>query len=235
MAERRMFAKTIIDSDSFLELPATSQLLYFHLSMRADDEGFINKPKAIMKMIGARDDDMGLLIAKKFVIPFESGVVVIKHWKIHNYIRGDRLTETKYHDEKALLELDENNSYRLAGKCQSDVRQLSGDCPTEVRLGKDRLGKDKKTISKHHHGEYGNVLLTDEELEKLKARFTDYKERIKRLDEGIEMKGYKYKSHYLAILKWAEKDAQGKPNFMAEEEMKVEDVDLEELRKRVFK
>ena len=113
MAERRMFAKTIIDSDAFLDMPITSQLLYFHLSMRADDDGFVNKPKSIMRMIGCKDDDLLLLFSKKFLIPFESGVVVIKHWKIHNYIRRDTYTETKYKEEKATLEMDENNAYRL--------------------------------------------------------------------------------------------------------------------------
>lgn len=145
MAERRMFAKTIIDSDAFLEMPISSQCLYFHLSMRADDEGFINKPKTIMRMIGAKDDDMNVLIARKFIIPFESGVVVIKHWKIHNYIRGDRIHSTKYTDEKALLVQDENNAYTLlTDTCPPDASQLTATCHTEVRLGKVRLGKDSK-------------------------------------------------------------------------------------------
>ena len=88
MAERRMFSKTIIDSDAFLDMPLSTQSLYFHLSMRADDDGFINNPKKIQRMIGCADDDLKLLIAKNFIIPFESGIVVIKHWKIHNYIRN---------------------------------------------------------------------------------------------------------------------------------------------------
>lgn len=111
MAERRMFAKTIIDSDAFLDMPLSAQALYFHLSMRGDDEGFVNNPKKIQRMIGASDDDAKILVAKKFIIPFESGVVVIKHWKIHNYIRGDRLVETKYKEERSLLALDENGAY----------------------------------------------------------------------------------------------------------------------------
>lgn len=111
MAERRMFAKTIIDSDAFLEMPATAQMLYFHLAMRADDDGFINSPKRIMRMIGSGEDDLKLLIIKKFIIPFESGVVVIKHWKIHNYIRKDTYSETRYKREKATLRLDENSAY----------------------------------------------------------------------------------------------------------------------------
>ena len=88
MAERRMFAKTIIDSDAFLDMPLSSQALYFHLNMRADDDGFVNSPKKIQRLIGCTDDDFKLLIAKSFIIPFESGVVVIKHWRINNYIRS---------------------------------------------------------------------------------------------------------------------------------------------------
>ena len=113
MAERRMFAKTIIDSDAFLDMPLSTQALYFHLSMRADDDGFINNPKKIQRMIGASDDDLKLLIAKNFIIPFESGIVVIKHWKIHNYIRGDRKKETVYHEEMALLDSKDNGAYTL--------------------------------------------------------------------------------------------------------------------------
>jgi 5-methylcytosine-specific restriction endonuclease McrA len=120
MAERRMFAKTIIDSDAFLDMPLSTQSLYFHLSMRADDEGFINNPKKIQRMIGATEDDLKLLNAKNFIIPFESGVVVIKHWKIHNYIRGDRLVETQYKDEKALLTVKENGAYTIA----DDIKEI---------------------------------------------------------------------------------------------------------------
>jgi hypothetical protein len=138
-----MFAKTIIDSDAFLDMPVTAQLLYFHLSMRADDDGFINKPKSIMRMCGCKDDDIKLLFAKKFVIPFESGIVVIKHWKIHNYIRKDTYTETKYKDEKSLLELDENNAYRqLSAPLLQGRDELVTGASTQDRLGKDRLGKE---------------------------------------------------------------------------------------------
>lgn len=113
MADRRMFAKTIIDSDAFLDMPLSSQSLYFHLSMRADDDGFLNNPKKVQRMIGASDDDLKLLIAKKFLIPFESGVVVIKHWKIHNYIQKDRYKPTVYAEEKAQLRMKENKAYSL--------------------------------------------------------------------------------------------------------------------------
>ncbi len=116
MAERRMFAKTIIDSDAFLDMPLSTQALYFHLNMRADDEGFINNPKKIQRMIGASDDDLKLLIAKSFVIPFDSGIVVIKHWRINNYLQNDRCKKTVYQEERSLLTLKENNAYTLANE-----------------------------------------------------------------------------------------------------------------------
>ena len=135
MAERRMFAKTIIDSDSFLDMPLSAQSLYFHLSMRADDDGFINNPKKIQRMIGCADDDMKLLFVKNFIIPFENGVCVIKHWKIHNYIRSDRYKPTVYAEEKAQLTCKENGAYTLGIPNGYQVE-------TQVRLGKDSLGKE---------------------------------------------------------------------------------------------
>jgi hypothetical protein len=136
MAERRMFAKTIIDSDAFLEMPQSTQLLYFHLSMRADDDGFINKPRAIMRTVGAKDDDLAILGAKKFIIPFESGIVVIKHWKIHNYIQSDRKQATKYKDELSMLELDENNAYRLpmVNSAQKAIPHIEEECVVDGEI-----------------------------------------------------------------------------------------------------
>ena len=146
MAERRMFAKTIIDSDAFLDMPLSTQAVYFHLSMRADDDGFINNPKKIQRMVGGCDDDLKLLIAKRFIIPFESGIVVIKHWKIHNYIRNDRYKETVYQDEKAMLSEKENKAYTLEPigipNGRQTVYQTTDEMDTQVRLGKDRSIKD---------------------------------------------------------------------------------------------
>ena len=143
MAERRMFAKTIIDSDAFLEMPLSTQALYFHLGMRADDDGFVNSPKKIMRTVACSEDDMKLLIAKSFIIPFESGVVVIKHWKIHNYIRSDRYKETTYTEEKALLKVKDNNAYTLNEPLgiPSDIPMVDTgkDSTGEVSLGKDRI------------------------------------------------------------------------------------------------
>ena len=131
MAERRMFAKTIVLSDAFLDMPLSARCLYFTLGMLADDDGFVNSPKSIMRQAGASTDDMNLLMAKRFILAFDSGVIVIKHWRIHNYIQKDRYKESKYIEEKATLTLDQNGAYT---ECIQDVSTLD----TQVRLGKDR-------------------------------------------------------------------------------------------------
>ena len=218
MAERRMFAKTIIDSDMFLDMPLSAQALYFHLSMRADDDGFINNPRKIQRMVGASDDDLKLLVMKRFILPFDSGVVVIKHWKIHNYIRNDRYKETIYQEEKAQLELKDNGAYtEVATTGIPDGNQEVYQMETQVRLGKDRLGEDRvgevieeakpPKPTRHKHGRYQNVLLTDDEYLKIQTEFPrDYAERIERLSEYIASTGKKYKNHLATIRSWARKD-----------------------------
>ena len=134
MAERRMFAKTIIDSDAFLDMPLSTQALYFHLAMRADDEGFVNNPKKIQRMIGASDDDCKILASKRFILTFQSGIIVIKHWKIHNYIQSDRFKETVYLEEKTMLALDDNKAYT---ERIQDVSTLD----TQYSIGKDSIVK----------------------------------------------------------------------------------------------
>ena len=146
-----MFSLTIIDSDAFLEMPSSTQNLYFHLSMRADDDGFVNNPKRIMRMIGASEDDLKLLIAKRFLIGFQTGVVVIKHWKIHNYIQSDRYNKTVYQEELAQLETKDNKAYteRRESLQQADSDECIHDgysLDTQVRLGKDRLDKVRLEI-----------------------------------------------------------------------------------------
>ena len=159
MAERRMFANTIIDSDAFLDMPSSAQALYFHLAMRADDDGFLNNPKKIQRMVGSSEDDLKLLLAKRFILAFESGVIVIKHWKIHNYIRGDRYKPTVYQEELASLTEKENGSYTLG--IPSDNQRSTNGIPsdnqtvyqmeTQVRVGKDSIGKD--SVGKERIGE----------------------------------------------------------------------------------
>ena len=265
MAERRMFAKTIVDSDMFIDMPMSARLLYYDLAMRADDDGFVNSPKKIMKFVGASMDDMNVLIAKQFIIPFESGVVVIKHWKIHNYIQKDRYKATSYQAEKESLTLKNGTYYtddlpdvsNLDTECIQDVYSLD----TQDRLGKDRLGKDRlgkdrlelgknrvrdrdrekqelesahapenlpleiaenknnknnendfnnsdnKKPTRHKYGIYKNVLLTDEDMEKLKTEFPDdWQNRIERLSEYIASSGKTYKNHLATIRVWAKKD-----------------------------
>lgn len=168
MAERRMFAKSIIDSDTFIDMPTSSRLLYYDLSMRADDDGFVNSPKKIMRMTGASQDDLKMLIAKSFIIPFESGVVVIKHWKIHNYIQKDRYKETIYLNEKSMLVEENNKEYALDTNRIQDVSRLD----TQDRLGKDRLVEDSKDYS------YGDKSPKPErvkiDFDKIKEYFNTY-------------------------------------------------------------
>lgn len=170
-----MFAKTIIDSDAFLDMPQSTQLLYFHLSMRADDDGFINNPKSIMRNVKCNDDDLTLLAAKKFIINFGSGIVVIKHWKIHNYIAKDRYKETKYKQEKSMLSLDENNSYTLEeNNMYTECIQPVYEMDTQVRLGKDRLGKDSIDNNKKEKRKTEFDLLIEGYTEDLQLRNTIY-------------------------------------------------------------
>lgn len=144
MAQRRMFSLKIVDTDNFLDMSPTAQLLYFHLAMRADDDGFVSSPKKISRMVTQGDDDMRVLIAKEFIIPFKSGVIVIKHWKENNYIQSDRKHNTIYSEEMALLSEDLNGVYKMDTESTQDVSKMD----TEVRLGKVRLGKVMNTGTK---------------------------------------------------------------------------------------
>lgn len=228
MAERRMFTVKITEADEFTSLPPTTQCLYFHLCMSADDDGFSNKIRNSMFAAHADNNDLELLVNKRFVIPFESGVVVIKHWRMHNLIRTDRYHETDYLEEKARLLLKENGAYtdRQPSDNQVTTKWIPNDnqMDTEVSIGKvsigedslvkDRVVKDKKNI----YGEYKHVRLTDKERDRL---FNDYGEQetleaIKFLDEYKQRKGYKSKDDNLTLRKWVfdavKKEKQGTGN-----------------------
>ena len=233
MAERRMFTQKIIDSDAFLDMPLSTQALYFHLNMRADDDGFVNNPKRIQRTIGASEDDLKLLLAKRFVIGFESGVLVIKHWRMHNTLRKDRYNPTQYQEEFASLEVKDNNAYteRLPELPEPENVATTWQPPgnhlePQYSIGKDSIDKvsigeydpdsdesdqtppkpKKKKPVRHKYGEYNNVLLTDEELEKLKEEFPDWQERIERLSSYVASTGKTYKNHLATIRNWAKKD-----------------------------
>ena len=236
MAERRMFAKTIIDSDAFIDMPLSTQALYFHLSMRADDEGFINNPKKIQRMIGGSDDDLKLLIAKRFILPFDSGVVVIKHWKIHNYIQKDRFKETLYKEERSQLTVKKNGSYTEAEnpmdtECIQDVSKME----TQVSIGKDSLDKVSLVEGSVADGDtataadgdivptdgydqlsridgplgQGVVYLSTRQIDSLveKLGIDAFDRYVRRLSDFILEKKAHINNHYETILKWYEEDS----------------------------
>ena len=207
MANKAIFSKTIIDTDAFLEMPATTQNLYFHLNMHADDDGFIGNPKRIGRMIGASDDDFKILIAKKFIIVFESGVIVIKHWRIHNTLSKMRYKETSYLDEKSQLLIKENNAYSLdEGKPLDDSRlvemgkrqvrrtvdeqetnlskdKLSKDKLSKDKLSKDKLSEDKPSKKKSAKADLNGMIDSftgNEELKEALKAFLDMRKSIKK-------------------------------------------------------
>jgi len=202
MAERRMFAKSIVLSDAFLDMSLGSRALYMTLCMVSDDEGVVNNPKAIMRQCGVTEDDLKLLIVKKFVIPFDTqGLIVIKHWYIHNYIQKDRFKPSKYHELLANLTLDENNSYT----CIHSVSKMDTQDRLEIEIGKS------KDNIRHKYGTYNNVLFTDDQLSKLKEEFpNDWNERIERVSEYCASTGKSYKDYLATIRNWSKKD---KPKY----------------------
>lgn len=189
MAKKRMFNTQIIDSDSFLDLPLSTQALYFHLNMRADDDGFINNAKMIQRMINCSDDDLKLLIAKNFIIPFDSGVVVVKHWLIHNTIQKDRYKPTVYSDEMALLDIKDNKAYTL---CIQNGNILE----TQTRLDKTRLDKNVVRSSNDLM-----ELLSGEDLQALYATYIDASRLIDDVQEQLNRRKTAIKVSALAYIK----------------------------------
>ena len=219
MAERRMFTKSITESDAFLEMPLSTQALYLHLNMNADDDGFVGSPKRIVRMINASEDDLRLLLTKRFILGFNSGIVVIKHWKMNNYIRNDRYKETVYQEELKSLQIKDNGSYtELSTNGIPDVNHMVYQMETQVRLGKDSIDKDSidkekykkekpKTSTKiepkkTQYAEF--VSMTEEEYQKLITNYGEEatKKCIETLDNYKGSSGKKYKSDYRAILTW---------------------------------
>lgn len=166
MAQKRMFNMKIVDSDAFLDMPLSTQCLYFHLNMRADDDGFVGNPRRIVRLISANDDDLKLLLTKKFILAFESGVIVIKHWRIHNTISSNAYNETSYLGEKAMLLLKDNKSYSLndglpiddsaliarrneqaeIAKCKKNAKKMLPD-----KIREDKSSEDKEEISEERN------------------------------------------------------------------------------------
>ncbi len=148
MANKRMFSLDVIDTDKFLDMPASTQCLYFQLGMRADDDGFVSSPKKIAKLANCAEDDLKLLASKGYIIPFESGIIVITDWNVNNSIRSDRKHDTRFREEFSRVTV-KDNVYSLATNWQADDNQLPDKCHTEVSIGldKDRLDKDSIDIN----------------------------------------------------------------------------------------
>ncbi len=144
MAEKRMFAKSIVLSDAFLDMPMSARCLYFTLGMLADDDGFVGAPKSIMRQCGASQDDLSILLTKRYVLAFESGVIVIKHWRINNYLRNDRYTETTYLEERSELTLDAKGAYIEA---EHDEAGIPGGIPREEEISEDQYSGEKDSVT----------------------------------------------------------------------------------------
>ena len=187
-----MFSLSVVDTDQFLEMPITSRLLYYELGMRADDDGFVDNWKKILLFTGLKEDDLKILIVKKFIIPFESGIIVIRHWRLNNYLQNDRTKPTIHQEELKQLSTDNNNVYNLYTSCIHSIDKISID--------KISIDKNNKNI----YGEFKNVLLTEDEYEKIKQN--NLLPYIEKLSSYIASKGKKYKSHYATILNWARKE-----------------------------
>ena len=213
-----MFAKSIIDSDLFLDMPHTTQNLYFHLAMRADDDGFINNPKSIMRNVRCNDDDLRLLITKQFIIPFDSGIIVIKHWKIHNYIRKDRYTPTKNQEEMRQISVQKDGRYTIGIPTvdQTVDERLTGGCHRlgEVSLGKVRSEGEGYSFPRPQkqefktYGKYNNVSLTDEQHADLVKTYGQQKlnQYIKKVDVYCQKHGKRYDDYDATIRSWIDED-----------------------------
>ena len=206
-----MFSLKIVDSDLFLDMPLSSQCLYFHLSMRADDDGFVNNPKKIIKIIGANEDDLKILIAKGFVIVFEQGIIVITHWKINNFIRKDRYKPTLYENEVQSLSQTKNGMYIKEVGCHLVDQRLTSGQPSIDKGRLDKVSIEKGRVEQDtpfsFYGEYKNIRLTDEEYQKLKNKLQNHTDTmIEKLSRYLKSKGTDYKDHYVTILNWYEQD-----------------------------
>lgn len=195
MAQRRMFSLKVVDTDVFLEMPPTSQLLYFHLAMRADDDGFVGNPKKIQRMLGSGEDDFKVLMAKRFLIPFESGVCVIKHWRMHNYIQTDRYSPTAYAEEKERLLLKDNGSYTEKDKCIQDVSKMY----TQDRLGKDRIELGKG-ISEQGSQDIPQIIKLFEEVNPSCSKFYGNKTQRGAVDRLLKSLGREKLEQIIRIL-----------------------------------
>jgi len=201
-----MFSPDIVESDAFLEMPISSQALYFHLGMFADDDGFVN-PRKIMRMIGVGEDDIKVLIAKRFVLTFENGVIVIKHWKINNLVRKDWYRPTQYAEQLGMLEVKDSGAYT---ERNADVPMLVNESLTtrQRRLGKVRLGKDREEPP--HLSKSYLLSLPEEDITAFREKYEASTSQIKRKGEQMhnycEAKGKTYRNYKAFLENGLDKD-----------------------------
>ena len=227
-----MFSMSILDSDAFLDMPQSTQNLYMHMAMRADDDGFLGNPKKIIRMTGCGDDDYKILISKKFVIPFESGICVIKHWLIHNTIRRDRYEETTYCDEKKLLDMAENKAYSVG--LPSGNQMATSGCHSIEENSIEKNSKEE-TGGRVSFGEFQKVKITTDEKSKLDEKYGRAATSIliDELDQYLESTGKKYKSHYATLLAWARRKqlaVVARPAVAASTDLTPEEVEANRAR-----
>lgn len=220
MAERRMFSNKIIDSDAFLDMPLSAQSLYFHLCMRADDDGFLNNAKTIQRMVGASPDDLKLLIAKRFILTFPSGIVVIKHWRMHNLLRKDRYNETQYQQEKSELTLKENGAY--TDKKPTDNQMATTWQPTDNQMATQVSIVEVSTVKDSVCNDiYINNNIQDTPTPAPTPTYSDLVKKYGQafVDERVERsKQYKGTDNIETVAKWCEEDfnkARAKPKGKA--------------------
>jgi len=202
MAEKRMFTQKIIDSDAFLDMPLSTQALYFHLNMRADDDGFVNNPKRIQRTVGASEDDLKLLIAKRFLICFENGVIVIKHWRMHNTLKSDRYKPTQYQEEYALLEVKDNRAYTerqivpvlpVGNEVEPEWNQPGTTSEPQYSIDKNSIDKEKNSIVENR-ALYAEIIAYLNEKAGTKYRHTAEKTKKlihARMAEGFTVEDFK--------------------------------------------
>lgn len=193
MAKRRMFSQQITESDAFLDMPLSAQALYFHLGLNADDDGFINSPKRIQRLIGANEDDLKLLIAKGFIIPFDSGIVVVKHWKINNRIRSDRYIPTAYTEEMAMLSEKPNRAYTLTDNIIGIPNGNQWYTDGMHRQGKSSIGKDNVVYD-------FNEELSVDEIHRLYETYEDADELIEQVQAEVNAKRLQIKVSAFAYI-----------------------------------
>ena len=246
MAEKRMFAKSIVFQDDFLDMPMSSRCLYYSLSMVADDDGFVDSYKSVMRQIGATADDLRILLAKRYVLAFDTGVIVIRHWRINNYLRSDRYRETKYQEEMALLNITKTGEYVLSN---ASCTSINAGKPNGIPSGIPMVSVEENSIEENRIDE-------NREEKKTTPRFKpptveDVRDYI--LEKGYHIdaeafiafyqsKGWKVGNQQMkdwksAVVTWEkryEKEKKNKPTPKAHQlsEEMTHDYDMDELRRR---